>query len=346
MNKNTFKTISLAAVILTLTYFAFQILKPFIGIVVVAGIVAVFLNPMFKRINRRLSSPLSALVTVLLFFIFLIIPLGLAVTSIIIETTQIVRNIGENPQFFVDVQKSIEEILRSSNIPFDQEIINLREQAMGISANILKSLGGVVFGSFGLIFNIFLFAITLYYLLLNQQIIKKYLLDINLISNKYFLAFEDRAIKIINGTVRGYMVVTLLQGFLAFIALFLFGLPLPFLIGFIYGLSALVPLVGSIIVWLPLSIYLYINQGVGPAILFALWFYVTGLVVDNYITPKLIGRSTQMHHVVVMFSIFGGLGLFGLIGMILGPTLVAMALLAIEFVKDFTLDDKSPKVSV
>jgi predicted PurR-regulated permease PerM len=137
----------------------------------------------------------------------------------------------------------------------------------------------------------------------------------------------------ITASVYGVVVIAILQGTLGGIMFAILGLPSPFVWGVVMTVLSTVPLAGSALVWAPAAAWLFVTSQYGRGITLLVWgVFVIGMI-DNLLRPRLVGRRTQMHELSIFFSVIGGLGLFGMVGLLLGPVVLAItyALLDVLF---------------
>jgi predicted PurR-regulated permease PerM len=160
---------------------------------------------------------------------------------------------------------------------------------------------------------------------------------LNIFPRRYLeLVDRLRATEIINGTVRGYLIVIILQLIVGIGGFLLFNIPAAFLLGSFYGFSSLLTRCRRF-------------SGLGACCLVAIgarqhfigsflasWFIGLSFLIENVLAPKIIGQSTKLHQLIVMFSVFGGIQYFGLIGMVLGPVVIALAFIAFEIIKELS----------
>ena len=140
--------------------------------------------------------------------------------------------------------------------------------------------------------------------------------------------------------MRGNLLVVLIQIAIGTIGFFMFGVSTPILLGVLYGLFSLLPGIGVLMVWLPISIILFLSNGLFFAILFALWFVLSNLAMDNLVAPKIIGGKTKLHQLLIMFSVIGGISQFGFIGIFIGPVIVALGFVAGSMYKELVEESK------
>ena len=88
----------------------------------------------------------------------------------------------------------------------------------------------------------------------------------------------------------------------------------------------MIPIAGSFLVWLPLAIYLMVKGYWTRAVLLIIWGALVISTIDNFLRPKLVGGQTRLHELLIFFSVLGGISVFGLLGIILGPVVLAITL--------------------
>jgi predicted PurR-regulated permease PerM len=131
---------------------------------------------------------------------------------------------------------------------------------------------------------------------------------------------------VVRATVKGNVVVALVQGTLGGLAFWTLGIAGPLLWGAVMALLSLLPAVGAALVWGPVAIYLASTGSVLPALGLTLWGVLVIGLVDNVLRPILVGRDTRMPDYLVLIATLGGLTVFGLNGFVIGPVIAAMFL--------------------
>jgi predicted PurR-regulated permease PerM len=128
----------------------------------------------------------------------------------------------------------------------------------------------------------------------------------------------------INGVIRGYLLIALIQGILMGLGLVIFGVPNPALWGLVAGIAALVPTIGTGLVAIPIIIYLYTTGDTASAVGFLAWATVIVGLIDNLLNPIIVGRKINIHPLVILFSVLGGIALLGPAGILVGPLIVSL----------------------
>jgi predicted PurR-regulated permease PerM len=95
----------------------------------------------------------------------------------------------------------------------------------------------------------------------------------------------------------------------------------------------MIPMLGSFIVWVPAAIYLALTGHWVSAVILTAWGALVIGSIDNFLRPKLVGERTRLHELLVFFSVLGGLQLFGVIGIVLGPVIVAITIALLDVLR-------------
>jgi len=134
----------------------------------------------------------------------------------------------------------------------------------------------------------------------------------------------DKFTSVTRATIKGTLAIGILQGGLAGMAFAVLGIPSAVFWGAIMAILSVIPSVGSALIWVPAAIFLaatgHLGKGIG---LFAFCAVVVGSL-DNLLRPMLVGKDTQMHELMILFGTLGGIIMFGVVGMIIGPIIAAL----------------------
>jgi predicted PurR-regulated permease PerM len=141
-------------------------------------------------------------------------------------------------------------------------------------------------------------------------------------------------IKTINGVIKGYILIALIQGFLMGLGLYLFGVPNPALWGVVAGIASLIPSIGTALVSVPAVIYLYAIGSTIPAIGLLIWAVLIVGFIDNLLNPIIVGKSIKVPMLLILFSVLGGISLLGPIGILIGPLVIGLLYTLISIYKE------------
>lgn len=320
------------AVVLGLLFLLFRILQPFLFIFLTAFILSVLLYPLFTyfRQKLRLSKTISALTAIFIFILVVSIPLSTIITLLVRETSDVLQFIQTNAGTRNELTQAVYGYLNRWGISTQNFEFEVNKYIITSLRFLSTSLIAILSQTFGLILNgIFTLLVTFYFLTRKETIIQ-YVTNTNLLSQADTQALTSRATEVMTATIRGNLIVIVIQALLGGVGFAIFGFSSPVLLGAVYGLASLIPVVGITLVWLPAAIYFILTGNLVSGIGIAAWCIISNLLMDNIITPKIVAGETRLHPLFILFGVLGGVQMFGLFGIVLGPTIIALSLIAIQ----------------
>ena len=333
--------VTTAVVILFILYLSFLVLKSFLFVIVLAFIFAIFLNPVYEWFNFQLKrKTFAAILSIVLLLLCIFLPLSFILGAIVQEARSLLDLLQKNPTLLFDAQNAIATQLQSYGFPPYLTQLNLQNEAVGLLKTIIQNIGTSLFYAGSVFINTFFVLITTFFFLIKKKAINGYLMDIEILPYNYFIRLKERTIEVVNGIVRGNLLVVAIQIVVGMTGFFMFGVSTPILLGVLYGLFSLLPGIGVLMIWAPIAIILFLSNGLFFAILFVLWFVLSNLAIDNFVAPKIIGGKTKLHQLLIMFSVIGGIQQFGFIGIFLGPVVVALGFVAVSMYKELVEESK------
>ncbi len=337
MNIQAIQPYFLLLVLVGVFILSFFIFQPFLTALSLAAVFALVLQPLYQRILRRApSSPgISALITILICIVCLFIPLGFIAVEVLGEAQRLYASLsdGSGTTSLSTVVEYGERIARDY-IP-GMESANLSgslnvyvKEGLGL---LTKHLGGIFSQIAQLLIGLFIFTIGLYYLLSDGPKLKRAIIELSPLSDTDDMTVFDRLELAVNSVVRGNLAVALIQGILTGVGFTLFGVTNSILWGVVAAVAALVPGIGTAVVIAPAVAFLFIASSTVSALGLLLWGILAVGLVDNFLGPRFMGRGMELHPLLVLLSVLGGIALFGPAGIFLGPLSVSLlfALLAI-----------------
>jgi predicted PurR-regulated permease PerM len=188
-----------------------------------------------------------------------------------------------------------------------------------------QGLGSVVTGTVWLIMQLLITVLALFFFFRDRHKALAVLRSLMPLSEAETDEVFSRVDDTLHATIYGSLTVALVQGILGGLMFWWLGLPAPVLWGAIMALLAVVPGLGTFVVWAPTAIYLALRGDWTTALILAAWGGVAIALIDNLLYPFLVGKRLRFHTLLVFFAIMGGLTLFGASGIILGPLVLAIA---------------------
>ncbi len=307
---------------LTVLLVAF-IFRPFLAVLVVGASFAVVLYPVFLWLRaRKLPAGIAASLVVVLFAIALGIPLIGIGTLVFHQSQDVYRELvaGKGAGAFFDtLNGSLQKIL-PEGFSFD-----LRERASSSVSLIASNLANVFASTVSLLLAVLLVFISLFYFLKDGGRWVRDIIRFSPLADRDDEKILSKLAQAINGVVKGYLLIALIQGVLMGVGLAIFGVPNPALWGLVAMIASLLPTIGTAFVSVPAVIFLFSTGNTWPAIGLALWSVLLVGAVDNFLSPFVVGNRINIPPLFILFAVLGGIALFGPVGLLIGP--LAMSLL-------------------
>ncbi|MEN6500536.1 MAG: AI-2E family transporter [Rectinema sp.] len=342
------RKISFFILFLLLFLLVARLFYPFLTVILWSGLLYVFLEPLHRKMSgperargkKTLGSYASAIVLVVLGILMLLVPLGfLAVTT----TQQLADLLKSGAAFFeanadklkIDPQSQIATTLQSllgdsfdiSSLDLTKELQSLlasgANQALQFSTTLIKDIVQFVVTIFFIMF-------TLYYLLMDGKVLGDTVVSLMPIDPLYTRLFMQKLRETGRQLVLGYFLVAMFQGLMMFIVSLIFGFKNNVLLAVLTAISSFVPMLGTSVVWVPMSISLALKGDIVMAIVFLVSAGIVVSALDNFIRPMVLGGQLKVHPLALFFSIMGGMVVFGFNGLILGPLVLMLFLAAGE----------------
>lgn len=320
-------------VLLLVSIVAFFIMKPFLMALLLAAILAVLFQGPYRFFVRILRGHerIGALLTALL-AVFMFITVFAFVGGLVAGEVGNLYNIASQGDIHAKYVQPIydfinnNEIIRSLGIvgSFDTQTLSssISKIAEGFLSVIQKTYKGIA----SFLFFSFIVFFSMYYLLAEGKALVKKLIYISPLKDSHEKILIKKFISISRATLKGTLVVGMVQGTLGGILFAIVGIPSAVVWGLVMTLLSLIPMVGSSIIWFPAGIILLLMGNIWQGVAVLLVGLSLISLIDNFLRPKLVGRDTQMHPLMVFFATLGGIGVFGLLGFIIGPIIIALFL--------------------
>ncbi len=223
-------------------------------------------------------------------------------------------------------------------LPLDKLDINIKEIAKQLLRN-LGSIGTTVInktstGVFNIILSFAVMFYTMFFFFLDGEKMINKLKHLIPLRNEYIDTILERFLRISRATITGTLVVGIVQGALAALTLLLFGIDTWLIWGIIMVLLAIIPMLGTWLVMIPVSV---VEVAIGH-----IWVGIGILAVntviianvDNVLRPRLVGHGAKIHDLIIFFSMLGGIGVFGVMGFIVGPVIAALFVAVVDIYQE------------
>lgn len=309
------------------------IIQSFVITLVTAGVAAIVLTPLDRRLRRLVKNRhVSSILMVLGFLVVILTPLTVAGILMVNQAEELVEGaVGDGGWFETFDLSSNPIFLALPNLVQEKvRAIDLVHVSDGALDWVIKNLGSIFSGTANAILHTLIFFISLYYLLSDRDKLFAFALKVSPFKDSLDRDILKRIVSTVRDVVFGALIIALVQGVLAAVGMTIFGVPGALIWGAAVVVASQVPLLGVGIVMIPAVIYLFVTGDTGPAIGLLIWSGLVVGLVDNMLAPLLIQGKTNMHALLILISILGGLQLFGPIGFIIGPTVLAAVMVIVE----------------
>ena len=309
-----------------------SMIRSFLMAIFLAGIFSAIARPVYKRIEQWLRGrrSLASVFTLLLIVIVVLLPLGV-LTGIV--TAQAIK-VSQSATPWVKAQISqpggLAELM--AHIPFYDKIAPHNELILSkagemvgrVSQFLINNLSSATLGAVNFLFMLFTLLYTMYFFLIDgEKLLRKIL---------YYLPLQDhdeqqmleKFTSVTRATLKGTAVIGILQGGLAGVAFWAVGIPSAVFWGAIMTVLSIIPSIGTAIVWVPAAIVLAFSGSIAKGIGLLVFCGLVVGSVDNLLRPILVGKDTQMHELMIFFGTLGGIVMFGVVGLIIGPIVAAL----------------------
>lgn len=318
-----------AGLIVGLFILAVLIIKP-VAISILFGVLLAYIfYPIYKWVLIKVRSEnFSSLLVCILLLLIVLIPTILILSSLVNQAVNIYLNL-QNTDSLNIFKETILSYLFSSEMS-----TNLANSLNAfISKTIsyfISKLSEFVLNLPAILMQFFVVIFVFFFSLRDGEKAIEYVRSLSPLSketeNKFFTQFKG----ITNSVLMGQLVVGILQGLVAGIGYFIFGVPYALVLTLLTMLAGIIPILGPWLVWVPVDIYLFITERTGAGLGLLIYGLVVISLIDNLIRPIIVSRRTEINSAIVIIGMIGGLFVFGVLGFILGPLILGYVLLILE----------------
>ncbi|MEW6441570.1 MAG: AI-2E family transporter [bacterium] len=314
--------------VLTLGYI---VLRPFLKIFLLAMILATLSHPIYTWILRRSKGRrnLAALLACLTVLLLIIIPCLVLLGVVARESVQVYEWISEKVESGVldqslqralELQKRIVPDLNLGNIEVGKTVAGLAGRASGL---LVKWSTGAVMAVTTALWQFFLLLFALFYCYKDGSAFLSWVMHLTPLPRTLETEMFEKFQEVSESAFYGTFLTAVAQGALGALGFLIAGLP-PLVWGVAMAVFSLVPIVGTFIIWGPASLILILTGHVAAGIFLAAWGVVVVGLCDNLLRPLLMRGKSQLHPVLIFFSLIGGISAFGPLGILLGPLAIVL----------------------
>ncbi len=311
-------------IVLILSFF---LIRPYLSAIFGGFILTYIFYPLYLRINGVLKKRnLSSFLMVILVVVTIITPLFFATRAVIHEAFYVydylkATNVSDK------IPATVLSLLPKDAQNIDEYIDGALESGVSYITNKIPNWFLYIPN---LIVNFLIMIFIMFYLFRDGDILVKRAKEVLPLKEEKKKILFKRLSKASYAIIYGHIVTALIQGVIGTIGFYIIGVPSPLLWGLIMTILALIPFVGTPVVWIPVGLMQILlgNFATGVAVLLYGALIISS--VDNFIKPKIIGERARVHPALVLLGVIGGLKMFGFIGFIIGPLILTTLIIFLD----------------
>lgn len=324
--------IFLLVLVIAISAIFFGMIRSFLVTILLAAIFAGMAQPLYLRFagwfrgRRGLASAATLLVLLFLVFVPFLLFLGIVAAQAVSVSGKI------TPWITDQVSHPDRWVQYLEDLPFYDKIEPYREEILrkagalvgGISEFLINSLSSATRGTVAFFFQLFVMLYAMFWFLMDGGAVLRKILYYMPLKHEDEMRMLDRFTSVTRATLKGSLVIGIVQGGLAGLAFAVVGIDSALFWGTLMAVLSIIPGIGTGLVWLPAAIILIAGGHVAKGIGLAVWCALVVGSVDNVLRPSLVGKDTKMHDLLIFFGTLGGILLFGVPGFIIGPIVAAL----------------------
>lgn len=326
------RKVALLVLVAVISIVFLVMIRHFLVTLLLAAILSGMVAPLYRRLKRwfRGRRTPASLGTLLLVFLVVVVPLLAFLAVVAQEAFAISRAVRPWVEHWLQEPRLLSDYL--ARLPGYEHLAPYREEILTKVGQIVEGLGSFVFqslsamtrGSLNFLFQLFLMVYAMYFFLVDEGSILRRILFYIPLTDEDESRLVERFVSVSRATLKGTLVIGVVQGVLGGLALAVAGVGGALFWGTVMTVLSIIPGVGTALVWIPAAIVLLAGGHVAAGIGLVLFCAVVVGSVDNFLRPRLVGRDVQMHDLLILFGTLGGLLLFGVVGFVIGPIIAAL----------------------
>lgn len=339
LNGSKFRTAFVLVLVLSISTLFFAVIWPFLQALLLGALLSGLCHPLFRSLAKLFGGrrSLASAVTLIILFFLIIGPIS-AFLGVVVKQAMNVsehaipwlqQNFGSATSFNAHNWLAERFPLAADFIPSQEEIVtNIGTAAKAAGSYLAASASAITAGTAGFFLNFFVMIYAMFFFLKDGRQILERIFYYMPLSHDDELRMLERFVSVTRATVKGTLVIGLIQGGLAGIAFYFAGIDGAVFWGTIMVILSIIPGIGAALVWVPTVIYLFIMGQTLSAILLGTWCAAVVGTIDNVLRPTLVGKDAEMPDLMILVGTLGGLFFFGPLGFIVGPIVCGLFLTA------------------
>lgn len=332
MDESYFRKIVIILLIIMLLVLSFFLLRPILLSIILGFILVFIFSPVNDWFNKFIKSKtLCVTISTILLFLIIFVPLWFLTPLIIDETVKFYLSFQK--MNLIENLKNIFPTLFSSE-PFSSDITMALQSFMTQTTNSLVNALAQIFLNFPTLLLQFLVIIfTFFFTLRDKEKFISYVKGLMPFTKDVEEKLFDSTKGITASVLYGQIIIGVIQGLIAGFGFIIFKVPNALFFTLLATLAGILPIIGPFIIWVPIAIYLFATGNTLPAIGIVI-FGGASSIIDNFLRPIIVSKRTSLPTPIILIGMIGGLFLFGILGLILGPLILAYLLIVLEIYRN------------
>ncbi len=320
------QTIAFFIVLIAVGVVFYRVIAPYMMAIFWAAVVASLFHPLYERLHQFTKhASLSATLTIFTVILVVLLPLA-GVVGLVVNQAVTTYAYVNDPQTLATAQSSLATITEHPLVKEYADDVQLEERLQSTASTAASvAVGWVSSGSRSTaqwVLSLAIMLYTLFYFLKDgPQWLKRFMELLPFGDDNEAVLYKKFA-STARATLKGTFLIGVVQGILGGIFLWIVGVPSSAFWGLIMILLSIIPAVGPALVLIPVTVFFAISMVWWKVVVLIIALLVIG-VIDNILRPPLVGKDLQMHPVLILFSTIGGIGMFGISGVVIGPMIAA-----------------------
>lgn len=293
---------------------------PYLPVFILAIVFGTIGEPLNAKLRRHMGRGLAAFLSTLIILLVIIGPIAFIGTALVRQAVSLSVSVVDGRELAA-LQSSLEARI-NGYVPFIH--IDFVAYSRSALSWLVSHVDNAARGILATGTTLFLGAIALFYWFKDAERLAPLAIRLSPLSDTDDESIINKLLQSIRSVMRGTMTIAIIQGLIAGIGYFIFGVPNAILWGTVTMLSALIPGVGTSLTLIPVILYLFAKGDVPHAIGLTVWGALAVGLIDNLIGPRLMTHKVDIHPFFILISVLGGIQLFGPVGFLAGPLLVSL----------------------
>ncbi len=320
IEERTFKKLSILVALSILLALSIYILLPILTSIVTGLLLAYIFYPLYRKIFFVVKEKnISSLIVIILAIFIIVLPFWFLLPLM-------VRQIFD---LYLFLQKFDFTSFINNIFPSFSSMNLSRELSSSVNNFISNIINSILTGASGFLIslpNLALKAVVVFFVMFfamrDAELFKSYVASLSPFSKSTHKNISKKFKDVTFSVIYGFIVVGILQGLLTGLGLLIFGVPGVLLLTVLAILFAIIPILGAWVVWVPVVIYLIMNNHIISGVGLGLYCFIIVSQIDNILRPYIIARKVKISSAIILVGMIGGLISIGILGLILGPLIL------------------------